>query len=167
MGVLGRWLLAGFGLMLAIPAGALVLGAGALLDPVSREMVGSLGLVGFLSGLSDLASGLPPDVLVAAFAAFARALGVLLVLPPVAAAVIGETFGWRSAAWYGGASGAATALLPLVARGGVRPPAGSGALAAEGRVLAILFLTGAASGLVYWLIAGRDAGRGATPGLRA
>ena len=149
MGVIGRWLLAGFALMLAIPAGALVLGAGVLLDPVTRETVGSLGLVGFLSGLSDLASGLPPDVLIAAFAAFARALGVLLVLPPVAAAVIGEVLGWRSAAWYG------------------RPPTGSGALAAEGRVLAVLFVAGAASGLVYWLIAGRDAGRAAAGDLGA
>ena len=167
MGILRRWILAGFALMLAIPAGALVLGAGVLLDPVSREVVGSLGLVGFLSGLSDLASGLPPDLLIAAFLAFARALCVLLVVPPLAAAVIGEVFGWRSAAAYGAASGLVTALLPLFARGGVRPPSGAAALAAEGRVLAILFVAGAASGLVYGWIASRDAGRESPRSLRA
>ena len=36
---------------------------------------------------------------------------------------------------------------------------GGTALAAEAQVTAILFLAGAGPGLVYWLIAGRSAGR--------
>ena len=154
---LGRLLLSVIALMLAIPAGALTLGAGVLLDPTFRQTLGELGLVGLFAGLSDLAQGLPPDMAVMAVILLAQALGLLLILPPTLTALVGETLGLRSPFWYGGATGLLTALLPWLARGGP-PPAGSVAAGAETRLAAILLVTGAASGLVYWLIAGRSAG---------
>lgn len=158
MRFLGRLFVGSLALALAIPCGALVLGAGVLLDPVSRDVLGRLGLYGLLSGLSDIAAGLPPEVAVSAAVAFVQALFVLLAVPPSLVALVGETLGLRTLAWYCGASGFLTAVLPWLARGGAGRPQEQAALAAEGRVVGILFLTGAASGLVYWAIAGRDAG---------
>lgn len=155
MRLVGRGLLGALGLVLAIPCGALVLGAGVLIDPASRDAIARLGL----EGLIDLASGLAPDVTLMALAAFAQVLLVLLALPPTLAALVGETLGLRALAWYGGASGVLTALLPWLARGGSpRSPHQSG-FAVEGRTLALYLVTGAVSGLVYWLVAGRSAGR--------
>ena len=154
MRFLGRVFVGGLALVLAIPCGALVLGLGAMLDPVSREILGSLGLIGLFEGLNDLASGIGPETVLFALAAFARALFLLLVVPPVAMAVIGETLNWRSVAWYGAGTGLLTASVPWLSRTTAR--AGDAqAFAQEGRITAILFLTGAASGLVYWLVAGR------------
>jgi len=154
MRFLGRVFVGGLALVLAIPCGAVVLGLGAMLDPVSREALGSLGLVGLFEGLDDLASGIGPDAILFALAAFARALFLLLVGPPVLVALVGETLNWRSAAWYGAGTGLLTALVPWLARSAARGGGGQ-AFAQEGRITAILFLTGAASGLVYWLVAGR------------
>ncbi|MCE4223064.1 hypothetical protein HCU64_04820 [Methylobacterium sp. C25] len=156
MRLFGRLFLGAVALVLAVPCGALVLGAGVLLDPVSRDTIGALGLIGLIEGIDDIAAGLPPDVAIGAMIAFLKALATLLLLPPALVAVIGETLRFRALAWYGGATGLVTAALPWIARGGVRPPAGQGALTAEGRVMVVLFLAGAASGLVYWMVAGRS-----------
>lgn len=156
---LGRLVLAALALTMAIPAGVLTLGAGVLLDPGLREAFGRLGLVGLFAGLSDLAQGLPPDMAAMAILVLMQALGLLLILPPALAALIGETLGLRSPFWYGGATGTLTALLPWLARGG--PPHPGPALAAEAHLSAILLAAGLASGLVYWLIAGRSAGASA------
>ncbi|NEU10798.1 hypothetical protein G3T14_01455 [Methylobacterium sp. BTF04] len=155
MRFIGRLFVGSLALLLAIPCGAAILGLGALLDPVSREVLGQLGLVGLFSGLNDLASGIGPETLLFAGVAFARALFVLLVVPPVLIAVLGETLNWRSAIWYGAGTGLLTALVPWLARGAARTGGSVAALGLEGRITAILFLTGAASGLIYWLIAGR------------
>ncbi|MBD8906668.1 hypothetical protein [Methylorubrum zatmanii] len=153
---LGRVFLATFALTLAIPAGALTLGAGVLLDPAFRETLGRLGLVGLFAGLTDLAQGLPPDMAAMAALAFVQALGLLLILPPVLSALLGETLGLRSFVWYGGTAGTLMALLPWLARGG--PPPNTAAAGAEARLTTLLLVTGATSGFVYWLIAGRSAG---------
>ncbi len=157
--MLGRILLALLALLMAIPAGALVLLGGVLLDPALREAFGRLGLAGLFTGLADLAAGVPPDLAASMLAFLAQALALLVVLPPILTALIGETFGLRSALWYGGVGAGLTAALPWLARGAALPPAGPAA-AAEARLSAILLATGAASGLTYWLIAGRSAGTG-------
>lgn len=161
MRFLGRLFIGSLALLLAIACGTAILGLGMMLDPVSREVLGRLGLVGLFSGLNDLASGIGPETLLFALAAFARALFVLLVVPPVLVAVLGEALNWRSAPWYGAGTGFLTALVPWLARGAARS-GGTQALVLEGRITAILFLTGAASGLVYWLIAGRRGHRDGT-----
>ncbi|SFK76194.1 hypothetical protein [Methylorubrum salsuginis] len=153
--MLGRILLVVLALLMAIPAGALALLGGVLLDPALREAFGRLGLAGLFTGLADLAAGVPPDLAASMLAFLAQALALLVVVPPILTALIGETFGLRSALWYGGVGAGLTAALPWLARGAALPPAGP---AAAARLSAILLATGAASGLTYWLIAGRSAG---------
>ena len=79
----GDLFIASLALVLAIPCGAAVLALGAMLDPATSETLSRLGLVGLFSGLTDLASGIGPETLLFALAAIARALFVLLVVPPV------------------------------------------------------------------------------------
>ncbi|WP_019906276.1 hypothetical protein [Methylobacterium sp. 77] len=160
MRLVGRLIWASVALCLAIPCGALVLVVAILFDPVSSEALTRLGLFGFLQGMTDLASGIGPDALLALAAGLARAGFILLVLPPVAMALIGEAMSLRSALAYALGTGFATALVPWLMRGA------SGSLAArnlaiEGRVTALLFLAGAAAGLVYGWIAIRDRPEGA------
>jgi hypothetical protein len=160
MRLIGRVFLLALGLVLAIPFGVVTLAIGVGLEPAARELVGALGLATLWSILADLFAGEPPDArAVALFTAFATGVAAILIAPPALVAVIGEVLGWRALMWYAGGSGALTALLPWLgrARSGIAR-ATEAALPAEGRITLILFLTGAASGLVYWAIAGRSAG---------
>ncbi|MFE1598570.1 hypothetical protein [Methylobacterium sp. ID0610] len=160
MRLIGRLLVVGFALLLAIPSGAALLGLGALVDPVLRDLMGGLGLYAIEAVASELAAGYPPDAgMVEAVLGVGRALLLLLAVPPALNAVVGEVLGWRSLAWYAGATGLLTALLPWLMRGAREVGATGPAGLAEGRVTALLFVSGAAAGLVYWLFAGRWAGR--------
>lgn len=153
-----RLLLGSFALMLAIPFGSFVLGAGILADPTLRGLVGSFVRAGITSGFWDLVTTFSPDGVIEATLAFAKAVLVVLTVPPCLAALIGETLRFRAAAWYGGFSGLLTASLPWIAHGGPKFPADPMAASGEGRLATMLFLAGAASGLVYWAIAGWSAG---------
>ncbi len=154
---LGRLLAVATALLMAIACGGLALGIGVVLDPVLRDLLGTLGLSGLEAVLSDLAEGYAPDPgMVEGAVNLGRAILLLVAVPPALNAVVGEVLRFRSLAWYGGATGLLTALLPWLMRGQAGP-AGAG----EGRVTAILFCAGGLAGLVYWLAAGRFAGRGA------
>jgi hypothetical protein len=156
MRLLGRLILLTVGLAMAIPFGFLALLVGVTLDPAARDLLGSLGLAGVEAIVSDLAEGGPAgaeslSLLVEFWAGFMT----LVVAPPAFAALVGEVAGWRSFAWYGAAAGALAAALPWLSSSRVA----EAALPAEGRITALLFLAGAVSGLAYWLLAGRSAGR--------
>ena len=78
-------------------------------------------------------------------------------LPDPAAAfvaLVGEVAGLRRLAWYAGATGLLTAVIPWLLRGSARV-----ASPAELHVGFVLALTGAVAGLFYWMVAGRSAGR--------
>ncbi|MGX7704381.1 hypothetical protein [Methylobacterium sp. Gmos1] len=153
---LGRLLAVATALLMAVACGALALGVGVAMDPALRDLLGALGLSGLEAVLSDLAEGYAPDPgMIEGGLSLGRAVLLLVAVPPALNAVVGEVLGWRSLAWYGGATGLLTALLPWLMRGGAGP-AGVG----EGRVTAILFCAGGIAGLVYWLGAGRFAGCG-------
>lgn len=157
---LGRLLAVATALLMAVACGAIALGVGVALDPALRELLGALGLSGLEAVLSDLAEGYAPDPgMIEGAVSLGRAVLLLVAVPPALNAVVGEVLGWRSLAWYGGATGLLTALLPWLMRGGAGPAA-AGIGAGEGRVTAILFCAGGIAGLVYWLGAGRFAGRG-------
>jgi hypothetical protein len=152
--LLGRLVLIPIGLGLAIPFGFLVLLIGAAFDPTARDLLGALGLAGLDAIADAFAEGGAPDArAVALMVDLWTGLLVLLVAPPVAAALLGELAGWRSFAWHGGATGAFTAALPWLSRSRLSEQA----LPAESRITALLFLAGAVSGLMYWMIAGRGA----------
>ncbi|AWN51351.1 hypothetical protein [Methylobacterium sp. 17Sr1-1] len=161
---LGRLLAVATALLMAVACGAVALGVGVVMDPVLRDLMGALGLSGLEAVLSDLAEGYAPDpAMVEGAVSLGRAVLLLVAVPPALNAVVGEVLGWRSLVWYGGATGLLTALLPWLMRGGAGPARaeiGAGIEAGEGRVTAILFCAGGVAGLVYWLGAGRFAGRG-------
>ncbi|WP_375463353.1 hypothetical protein [uncultured Methylobacterium sp.] len=154
MRLIARLVRGAFALLLAIPAGAAVLLAALVLDPVASVWLTRGAMAGLDAGLSDLAAGLPPESLPLLIAGLAQASFVLLAVPPTLVALIGETLRLRGLSWYGGACALLTAALPWLARGAVRP-GGAGQVAAEARITAILFVTGASAGLVYWLVAAR------------
>lgn len=155
MGLVGRLTLGLLGLALAIPCGTLALCAFVALDPVSHDALMRLGLAGLLTGLTDLASGIGPEAVLLLLASLARGLFVLLVVPPVTAALIGAVLSARGIVFHACGTGLLTALVPWLARGMPRTGATAQTLAAEARITAILFLAGAASGLVYALVAAR------------
>ncbi|WP_336487972.1 hypothetical protein [Methylobacterium nigriterrae] len=157
MRVLGRLLLSALALVLAVPAGGVALALALALDPAAQAWLAGGALAGLDAALSDLAAGMASETMLILIAGLAQALSLLLVAPPVLVALVGEVLGLRAVSWYAGTCGLLTAALPWLARGAARP-GGADRLAAEGHLTAILFLTGAAAGLVYWLVAGRSAG---------
>jgi hypothetical protein len=78
---------------------------------------------------------------------------VLTLLPALAAAVIGEVARIRSLLYYLVAGGAAAALMPIIA---TRMGEVEGATYAT-PYFTIMATAGFAAGLIYWLIAGRNA----------
>ncbi|MCJ2058381.1 hypothetical protein MKL09_17715 [Methylobacterium sp. J-048] len=161
MHFVGRLFLGAFALLLAVPAGGAILVLALLVDPTANAWLTNGALAGVDMALSDLSAGLPPEGLALLIAGLARALFVLLFVPPALVGLAGEMFSRRGFLWYGAGGGLLTAALPWLIRGAVRPAtAGTspGLLAAEARLTLILFVVGASAGLVYWLIAGRSAG---------
>ncbi len=157
MRLLGRILLGAFALLLAVPAGGIALSVALLFDPGANAWLTKGALAGLDVALGDLAAGLPPEGFLLLVAGLAKALFVLLFIPPALVGLGGEVSGARSLVWYGGGCGLLTAALPWLMRGSPRPGA-SGLAAAEARLTLILFVVGGCAGLVYWMIAGRSAG---------
>ena len=160
MSIVGRALLLVAGLVLAIPAGALTLMIGIAREPAAQELIGALGVASFEAILEGVPFDDAPEMVAGTLELGLWTLSMsLVVLPPTLVALMGEIAGTRSFVWYGGAGGLLTAALPWLVRGDIPTGAMSPALAAEGRLTALLFLTGAVAGLTYWLVAGRTAGR--------
>lgn len=126
---------------------------------VSRDMAAmAFGLMG---ALGDAIFGMALDGIdpspAAAHAAWQglRFAIAVLVAPAVLTALASEILRISGPIAQMLMAGVTAALLPLALIGLNRMPSG-----AEARVLAALFLTGVVAGLVYWTIAGRDAGAG-------
>jgi hypothetical protein len=142
---LRRFLAVAFGFILAILAGSITLfllgarwAAGEATaftpqdaDEMSRALNEGLGVIAF----------------------FFTVAPVLTLLPALATAVIGEVARIRSLLYYLVAGGAAAALMPLIATHA--EVAQSSTYAAP--YFAIMATAGFVAGLVYWLIAGRNA----------
>lgn len=150
MRLLGRLFWLCFGLLLAIPAGAAALLAATILDPVAGALLGDL----LWTGGAAFADGLPdPEAWTGGPEALSSAAAALLVAPPVLTALVAEVAGFRSLLWHAGMTGAVTALMPWLQRSSART-----ATPEEAHLTLVLLATGAAAGLTYWLVAGRDAG---------
>lgn len=142
-------------LPLAIAAGALFLAVAGLAVPATRELAADVSIGRLLLTVAGIADGAPPDQVwsVVALAFWALAASIL-VLPPLVTAVVGAMAGSRSFAFYGGLAGVLAAGIAWLGH-----PATTAPDTADSKVLLLVFLTGAVSGLVYWAIAGRAAGR--------
>jgi hypothetical protein len=153
-----------FGLTVAIAAALVVLPIASLLDPVTRQAGAAFAHFAFFSlADSDLAES--PAVAAAELAHFVwTAVIAVCVLPLAMTVLIGAVARVHSLFWYAGGTGFIAALAPWVARAAFGSAKAVSASPAELRFAFVFFLTGAASGFVFWLLAGREAGaRGQAP----
>lgn len=150
-----RWLLLiPFAVLVAMGTGLIAIMIVSVASPEMAQLLGGgfVRLVDALFGLAE--SGLDPEPTALAAASLIGRLGLAIIVVPVLLVAIGsEIFRLRSGLIQSGLTGLLAALLPLALLGLMRAPSG-----AEMRVVGALYLVGAASGFVYWLIAGRDAG---------
>lgn len=150
-----RWLLLiPFALVLAMAFGLVAMMVASIVSPGIALLIGG-GFERLLDALFGLAeSGIDPGpTAVAAFSLLGRLGFAIIVAPVVLVAVGSELFGLRSGLIQSGLTGLLSALLPLALLGLSRTPTG-----AEVQIIGALVLVGAATGFVYWLIAGRGAG---------
>lgn len=150
-----RWLLLiPFALLVAIACGMVALLVASIVSPDIGLLIGG-GFERLIEALFDQAeSGFDPGPTAeAAFALLGRLGFAIMVAPVVIVAIASELFRLRSGLIQSGLTGILAALLPLAMLRLARAPS-----AAEMQIIAALFLVGAATGFVYWLIAGRGAG---------
>ena len=150
-----RWLLLiPFALVMAMAAGLVAMMVASVVSPGIALLIGGgfERLLDALFGLADMGVD-PGPTAEAAFALLGRLGFAIIVAPVVLVAVGSELFGLRSGLIQSGLTGLLAALLPLGMLGLTRTPSG-----AEVQVIGALVLVGAATGFVYWVIAGRGAG---------
>jgi hypothetical protein len=158
-----RWLLLiPFALLFAIGAGMLALLVATAASPDLALLLGG-GFERLMAAIFDqAASGFDPGPTAeAAFSLLGRLGFAILVAPVLLIAIGSELFRLKSGLIQSGLTGLLAALLPLAMLRLTRAPT-----AGEMQVIAALFLVGAASGFVYWLIAGRGAGGESKPPAR-
>jgi hypothetical protein len=147
-------LLVPFALLTAIAASGAFLMVACLFDPLLAGFTGDALAVAWWTLTDMLLGGEDPAPFVTeAILGAGRLAASLLVAPPLVVALVGEVVGARSLLWHAGATGLLTGAVPFLLRGG-----GRGATPEELHIAAVLALTGAVAGLVYWLIAGSSAG---------
>lgn len=157
MRLVARLVFLAIGLVLAIPAGAVVLLIGIAYEPAAQELIAHVGTAAFDALLTEAYSdGMPHLVMDDLLIGFWMLSGLLLVGPPSVTALAGEVIGTRSYVFYGAVCAILTAALPWLLRADLSM---TPALGAEARLSGLLFLTGAAAGLTYWAVSGRSAGR--------
>ncbi len=162
MNLARRIVLVPIGLMLAIPVGMMFLLVGGMIDASSRHLIGNLTLSGLLALAGEIGQSGSLEALGVFLLGLMLIASILLVAPLLLVALIGEVLGRRGLGWYALGTGAMTAIIPWIVRGG--PLSGGAAAAAERaslgelRMTLLLFLTGIVSGFVYWVVSGRTAG---------
>ncbi|CAH1663175.1 conserved membrane hypothetical protein [Hyphomicrobiales bacterium] len=150
-----RWiLLLPFACLVAMGAGLFFLAMASVASPAVALLIGGgiERLLDILFGLAE--SGIDPGPAAqAAFGLIGR-LGMAIIVAPVVLVAVGsELFRLRSGLIQSGLTGLLAALLPIAMLRLSRVPS-----PAEIQIISGLFLVGAATGFVYWLIAGRNAG---------
>jgi hypothetical protein len=129
----------------------------ALVPELTQAVFGALQALA--RGLFDmLAIGNAPESALATAEMAAGRAGLLalavLVAPVCLVALVSELFGWRGWMAQSALGGALTFALPMALLSPARGLSG-----AETRIVLALGLIGVVSGSIYWLIAGRGAGR--------
>ena len=150
-----RVILIPLGLALAVVASTTFLMAASLFTPEIAQAL----LTGLFTAADSLLMGALDDPgsverFGALMVGLSRMSGLIILLPPVLVAAASEVMGWRSWTLQAAACALLTVLIPWL----MLPQTMAGA-ALAGRVSAILFVAGAIAGSVYWLVAGRSAGR--------
>ena len=149
-----RWLLLiPLALILAVSASTLFLLVVCVIDPIMADLMGATVAAGFRSLLEAIFASDEPDLLVLdTLRDIGRVLFVFLVLPPLLVVLVSEVTRAGRLLWLAGGTGVLTAAVPWILRGS----SSHAATPAELHISAVLGLTGAVAGLVYWAIAGRS-----------
>jgi hypothetical protein len=157
---LRRAAIVAFAAVAAFGAALVFLPAAALIDPATRQASLRLAIAA-LAIATDWPNG---GGIPAAVDFLWWILMLVSAFPILAAALIGEIARVRTLSWYVGATGFAAASMPWLLRTALQlPRAAADYNSIELRFAVIFFLAGLLSGLVYWLLAGHDAGDGGTP----
>ncbi len=150
-----RWLLLiPFACLVAMGSGLFFLTAASIASPAVALLIGGgiERLLDIVFGLAE--SGVDPTPAAQTALALIARLGLSIIVVPVVLVAIGsELFRLRGLLVQSGLTGLLAALLPLAMLRLARAPS-----PAELQIISGLFLVGAATGFVYWLIAGREAG---------
>ncbi len=150
-----RWLLLiPFACLVAMGSGLFFLTAASIASPAVALLIGGgiERLLDIVFGLAE--SGVDPTPAAQAALALIARLGLSIIVVPVVLVAIGsELFRLRGLLVQSGLTGLLAALLPLAMLRLARAPS-----PAELQIISGLFLVGATTGFVYWLIAGREAG---------
>jgi hypothetical protein len=147
-------LLIPLGLLMAFGAGGFFLMLATVTSSALAQMV-----FGAANAFADVVAGLafngedPTALAIAASWQGFKLASAILIAPVLVTALASELFRIRSGMAQIALCGLLAAALPAAFIGLARLPTG-----AEAEVLAAFFLTGAVTGAVYWLIAGRGAG---------
>ncbi|MGE3248412.1 MAG: hypothetical protein AB7F96_20200 [Beijerinckiaceae bacterium] len=159
---IGRFIWVAIAVGIACTAAIVFLPVAIVSDPLLRQIGVALGPA---SIHAFIALFVTPEAL-AAFAGGALAVVwtltiAICVAPVTLAAVIGETAAMRSIVWYVGASAVLAGAMPWILRAAWSLERQQDPLvrSAETRLSLVFLLTGALAGFVYWLAAGRNAGR--------
>jgi hypothetical protein len=149
------------GLAVAIAAGLVFLPIAALVDPTIRAAGAAYSAFGIFALVASSFSWADPEPVGAALLLTLWTVTMMIcVAPIVIVSLIGEVARTGSVLFYVMATGFVAAGLPWIAHihhAGAPETANP----VEGRLALLFFLTGACSGFVYWLIAGRGAERAA------
>jgi hypothetical protein len=171
-----RLILAPIALILAAAASFIFLLVAGLADPAGRRVLEGVGWLFLLAVRSDAMQGDPPGSFLTLATKIIWGAAIMVAIAPIAiTALIGEAARLRSFIFYVCVPAALSAATPWLMRN-VRA-AGSAAIrdaamrnaesqASEGRLVLLLFLSGALSGFIYWAVACREPGNKPLPPLR-
>lgn len=158
--MLRRLIVISFGFVVAAAAGSIFLGVGALFDAATREAGFAATMSGVFAAVDEALRDGAPEQAISALGFILWAIVIAACVAPLAvAALIGELAGVRAWTWYAGACAVLAAASPWIARAAKGLDRAGQASPMEGRIALLFFLTGTVTGTIYWLIAGRGAGR--------
>ena len=159
MGWLSRTASVIFATVVATGAALVFVPVAALVDPVMRAAGLALTQYAILTLDADYAVR-PAGLDFAMLARFVWLAAVTVCAFPVfVVGLIGEIARVRALLWYAGATGFVAASAPWLLRAMLHLPRASDYNSAELRFALVFFFGGLTSGSVYWLLAGRGAGK--------
>jgi len=158
MAIIGRMLIILFGLASGIAIALIALPLLMLAEAFFGRMDWLEAFYGLIASIDD-GEDLSADLLQALLSFLWTSAMMICAVPLILTGLAGEVAGLRTPLWYCCATGLLAASMPWLARAAFHLQETARANPLELRLALLFFLTGAAGGLVYWLIAGHGAGR--------
>jgi len=158
MAIIGRMLIILFGLASGIAIALIALPMLVAMESLFGRLEWLDVFLGFIEAVGD-SDELSADLIQALLGFLWTSAMLICAVPLILTGLVGEVAGLRTPLWYCCATGLLAAAMPWLARAAFHLKETTQANPLELRLALLFFLTGAAGGLVYWLIAGHGAGR--------